>query len=222
MEGRGSEQDCVKRGGRKASFGHRSAFRQGGGRGEMMRGSMVLVLLAGLGLSGCVVTPPPPLLVAYPGPNKTEPLFRADDAACQGEAVRGPVVSAPAPAAASRPGGPVTPGNSVAVTSAGEVPTLTPGIVYLRCMAMRDNVVQPLVTRSPTVVVYRNYPAYPVYSGFGDYYPWLYGGYGDLDYYGRFGGYRGYGFRDGYAFHDGFRGHEGFRDGGFRGGGWHR
>ena len=155
-----------------------------------------LIVVVGV-LSGCVQVPPvpPAMLVAYPGQGRTEAVFRTDDAACQGEAARwGAAAGAP--------------------VAAGEaVEGLSPGQVYLRCMAMRGNVVQPMVASMPAAVVYRSYLAYPVYSGFGDYSPWLYGGYGGFGYYGRFGGYRGfYGNREGY----GFRG--GFREGGFRGG----
>ncbi len=177
-------------------------------------------------LSGCVAAPPayvappgPPQLVAYPGPGKTDTTFRADDVACQQEAVTPPA-----------------PGTALDARPDGAPATLTPGLRYLRCMVVHDNIVQPVATQNPAY--YASYGRYPVFGYYNDYYPWLYGGglygFGYYRGYGYFNGYRGYGFRGGYGFRDGgyarggfgggFRGEgfrgEGFRGEGFRGGGF--
>lgn len=165
----------------------------------MMGRSIWVVLVVSGALSGCVVVPreppPPPLLVAYPGQGKTEAAFRADDVVCQAEAAAGRVNALVA----------VRSGAAPMVAAAEDLATLPPGQVFLRCMAVRGNVVQPVLASAPVTVVYRSYPAYPVYAGFGDYYPWVYGGYGGFGY---TRGYYGYAFRGGY--------------GGYRGGGWRR
>ena len=200
------------------------------------RGCVVTAMLLGA-LGGCAEPPPPPqsppLLVAYPGPTKTTAQFQADDAVCRSAA------SHPAGAIASGPGSPMrapttsggneTPSSATpdpaAPQLAGTPPTppSTPGTVYLQCMAAHYNIVQPVAPDVP--VAYTYYDPYPVYLGFGDYYPFLYGGYFGFGYFGRYGGYRGFhGYRGGYGFRDGFgyRGGYGFRDGGFRnGGGFH-
>jgi hypothetical protein len=151
-----------------------------------------MVLLLG-GLSGCVVAPPPPLqpvpLVAVPGAAKTEAEFRQDDTTCR-------TAAAPLPPAPSQP-----------ATSGVQVPPgPAPAEAYLRCMSAHNNVVQPVAQAEPALYGY--YPAYPVYAGLYDPYPWLYGGYyGGFGFYGRCcGGYRG--------------GYGGFRDAGFGGGGY--
>jgi hypothetical protein len=159
------------------------------------------------GMAGCTIVPPPPppqpLLVAYPGAGKDPGLFQQDDAFCKTASA-----SPPGPP----PGAPVgTPPG--AEPAPGTVPQLTPGQVYLRCMAARGNVIQPLPQAAPPPL-YAYYAPYPVYGVYGGSYPWLYGDYFAFGF--GFGGYRGYGFRDNY-----FRGgYGGFRDGGFRDGGF--
>ncbi len=164
-------------------------------------GAAITLALATTGLGACtVVAPVPPQVpyVAIPGPAKTDVQFHQDDTTCRAASVLLPVAEPVAGAAAG-------------------VQAEPPGVAYLRCMALRNNVIQPLATVAPPLYAY--YPAYPVYQRYGDYYPWLYGGYGygGLGYAGFYGGgwrgYGGYGFREG-----GFR-EGGFRDGGFRGGG---
>ena len=173
------------------------------------------------GLAGCVVAPPPPSpqipLVAIPGPTKTQAQFQQDDTACRVAAVALPPAPGSAPAVAA-------PADPTAVPQ-----QMPPGAIYLRCMASRDNVIEPLAPARP--VLYGYYSDYPIYAGFGDTYPWLYGDYYGFGFYGGFGGgygrygFRNYGFRD-YGFRGGeggFRGGEGgFRggEGGFRGGGF--
>ncbi len=168
------------------------------------------------GLAGCTVAPPPPApLVALPGPGKTQVAFGQDDVACRTAAAQ--------PAAA--PATPVAPAASP-TAGAAALPPLSPGEWYLRCMASRNNVIQPLAAASPAYYGY--YSAYPVYAGFGDYYPFLYGvGFFGDGFYGRGfygGGFYGHGFYGhgfyGGGFHGGYGGfHGGGGEGGFHGGG---
>lgn len=162
------------------------------------------------GLAGCAAQPPTPL-VALPGPAKTEAQFREDDAACRTEALRAPA-SAVAQSAASQP----APGQDQASASTATV--MPSGVVYLRCMTARQNVVAPLEPAPPALYGY--YAPYPVYAGVGFGYPLFYdtafapgfyrGGYGRL-----YGGYPIFGFRHG-GFHNG-----GYHGGGYHGGGHH-
>jgi hypothetical protein len=146
------------------------------------------------GLAGCVAVPMqqpgPPLLVAYPAQGKPEPAFREDDTLCR--------------------------------TASGQTPApgteLSPGQIYLRCMASRGNIIQPVQGSQQVAyaqpATYAYDPPFPIYAAYDGYYPWLYGGYlgGGFG----FGGYRGGYDRGGYgAFRDGS-----FRDGGFHGGGF--
>ena len=160
-------------------------------------------MLAVLGAAGCTVVPPPPApLVALPGPGKTPLAFGQDDARCRTAAASVPIVQpaiAPAQPAASAPQ-PGTPPTGPAV--------LTPGEAYLRCMASNGDIIQPLAVAHPAYYGY--YPAYPVYAGFGDYYPFLYGDFVGV---GFFGGYYG-GYRSGFG-----GDHFGYGGGGFHGGG---
>ncbi len=181
------------------------------------------------GLAGCVLPPPlpppPPPLVALPGPGKTQAVFQADDAGCRAAAdatpPTGQTITVPIQGAA-----PVQATGEAQATAPAATQTIqvTPGMVYLRCMADHQDIVQPLAPVRP--LYYGYYAAYPIYYGFGDTYPWLYGDYFGFGFfgggfYGRGfygGGFRDYGFRD-YGFRgDGFRGGEGFRGGGFGGG----
>ena len=173
-----------------------------------MASGRLLAALALVGVTGCtVIPPPPPPLVALPGPTKTQASFAQDDVVCRVAAGQAqPAAVAPR----APPAQPATPAASTAPLAPGSAAPLplTPGELYLRCMASRNNVIQPLAVVRPAF--YGFYDAYPVYAGFGDYYPFLYGGY--------FGGYYG-GFRGGYygGFHGGFGG--GYGGGGFHGGG---
>ena len=213
------------------------------------------LIVGGASLAGCVAAPPPvqPLLVAYPGPGKTEPLFHADDGLCRAAAAQPPLAgpgaaypgaSAPAPYQPSGyQGGPSSQQMYAAQTygdfaqasppppqeplpstqpiapppngAAGQplqtqpLQTLTPGQVYLRCMAERGNTITALAQQPQPLYGY--YPAYPVYAVTGGYYPWLYGGYFGFGY-----GFGGFGFRDG--FHGGYGYGRGFEGGGYRGG----
>ena len=195
------------------------------------RGRVVAAVAVGA-LSGCAapLPPPPPqqaLLAAYPGQDKPEGAFRADDAACQAGAAQG-VVAAPGPAPLRKGAAPrrIQPAPAQPEVDDGTGPgapdlaSLTPGQLYLRCMVARGNVVQPVAATNP--VAYAYYAPYPVYA-FGDYSPWLYGGFfgfglGYGGFYRGYGyggyGYRGYGYR-GYGYR-GFGFRDGFRDGGFR------
>jgi hypothetical protein len=174
----------------------------------------VILLTAGVllaGMTGCTIVPPPPppqpLLVAYPGPGKDPGLFQQDDAFCKQASTTPPAPQAGAPG--TPPGAEPAPGT---------VPQLTPGQVFLRCMAARGNTIQPLPQAAPPPV-YAYYAPYPVYGVYGGAYPWLYGDYFAFGL--GYGGYRGYGFRDEYfrGGYGGFREGGGFRDGGgFRGG----
>lgn len=158
-------------------------------------------------LAGCTAasqSPPQPVpLVAIPGPAKTEAQFHADDTACRAAAVTLPA-SAPAQPAA---------GQDQAQGDAAAALAMPPGVIYLRCMAARQNTIEPLAPAPP--VLYSYYPAYPIYAGAGFGFPGFYNDFGAFGFYGAgFGGFYG-----GY----GYRGHRdyGFRDGGFRGGGFH-
>ncbi len=162
------------------------------------------------GLTGCVVAPLPPQqipLVAVPGPAKTDVVFRQDDLACRAAAVELPP-DAPAPARPA-PTAQGTTSPAAAVSSPDALPPMPPAVIYLRCMENRGNIVQPMAPAyaSGPPVVYGYYPGYPVYAGFGDTYPWLYGD--------SFGFYRG-GWVGGWG--GGWRGGWG---GGWRGG-WRR
>jgi hypothetical protein len=159
------------------------------------------------GMAGCTIVPlpppPQPMLVAYPGPGKDPGLFQQDDSFCKTASVSPP---APPPGSGAAPYQGVDP-------APGTMPLLTPGQVYLRCMAARGNTIQPLPQAAPPPL-YAYYAPYPVYGVYGGSYPWLYGGYFGFGL--GYGGYRGYGFRDDYfrgGFHDGYRGGYG---GGFR------
>lgn len=185
-----------------------------------------------LALGGCATPPPPPppLLVAYPGPTKTTADFQADDTACRGLAAQPPGPPQPAltgrssaAAAESRvpQSSPPNPNDAQQAGTPPQSPS-TPGSIYLQCMAARYNIVQPIEPDVP--VAYAYYNPYPVYLGYGDYYPFLYGSYFGVGYFGRYGGYRGFhGYRGGYGFHNGFgyRGGYGFGGGGYHGGGFH-
>ncbi|WP_216850912.1 hypothetical protein [Acidisphaera sp. L21] len=187
-------------------------------------------LVMAAGLAGCVLPPPlppPPIpLVALPGPGKTEAQFQGDDGLCRNAANTVPRdgYAAPPPGArppqsnAYRPAQPPPQGTQPADTyagsaQAGEPPPVqvTPGMVYLRCMADHQNIVQPMAPARP--VLYGYYPAYPVYAGFGGYYPWLYGDAIGFGFYGGWGGGWG-GYRGGWG-GGGYRGGWGGR-GGFR------
>jgi len=158
------------------------------------------VMLLG-GLAGCVAPTPPPL-VAVPGPAKTDAAFRQDDAACRAVAAALPPVAAPSPvsqhtAAAS------TNGQAAVQPAAAEPLATPPRVVYLNCMTAHNNAAVPLPRVQPAYV---GYPAYPVYAGFGDYYPWLYGN-DVVGFYGFYGGCCGW-------YGGGFQG--GWDQGGFR------
>ena len=151
-------------------------------------------------LSGCVAAPIPVApgnipVVAIPGPTKTEAEFRQDDLTCRAAAV--PLPPNPTSPTASQP-------------AAAQQPEYPPGVAYLRCMASRQNTIEPYSIAQP--VVYAYYPAYPIYAGIGYGYPYYYGGYASFGFYRLYGGGRYF------AFHDGYRG--GFRDGGYHGGGF--
>ena len=211
-----------------------------------LRAFVCVVSLAGL--SGCVDAAPavlsPAPLVAVPGPTKTAEEFQQDDLACRAVVAEPPhdLKKAPTalqPAADGSPPGKDT--NAPIRMEASPQPVVQPGVAYLRCMGSRYNIVEPLSVSQ--TVTYGSYPAYPVYGGSTDYYPWLYdgyyggfyngfccgvgfgfgrgfyghgfygGGYGGRGYYGR--GFGGGGFRGA----GGYRGGGGFGGGGFRGGG---
>jgi hypothetical protein len=196
------------------------------GRGVVARCAVALALGA---MDGCTVVPPPPPLVAIPGPSKTQAAFEQDDAACRATAFQAPPVQAASGQAASNQAPSGQPGNAAAGHSTGGA-TMTPpaaalasdtadpmppGLAYLGCMATRNNIVEALPIAPPAF--YGVAPAYPVYAGFGDYYPFLYGDSVGVGFYGGFGG----GYRGGYGggFRDGYGG--GFR-GGYGGGGYGR
>ena len=182
------------------------------------------------GLTGCVAAPPPvyspPPLVAVPGPAKTQAQFTQDDGACRAEAGQAAQTSQPQPAPGQVQG--VAPGQSQAqqptspssgYASSGQVANAPagaqqaagqapPGLVYLRCMSARNNLVEPLPTAAPPAYAY--YVPDPLYP-YGDYAPFLYSGYG----FGFFGGCCYGGFREGYYRGGGFGGFGGYRGGGF-------
>lgn len=218
-----------------------------------------LVLLLPVALAACVVAPPlgPPEvpLVAVPGPTKTEAQFRQDDATCRAASVELPPGDADGPAAAANPAPRASAGGAAAGAADGRAAAATqqapptaapPGVTYLRCMEVRNNLIEPLVPDGPPLYGY--YAAYPVWASFGDPYPWYYGNYVSFGfyggrwygrgwyggryyggrYYGGYGGRWGDGWRGGWAggrygggggFGPGFRG-DGFRGGGFGGDGF--
>ena len=172
-------------------------------------------------VTGCVVAPPPAPLVALPGQGKTYLAFQQDDLACRIAVGQVPVAATDG-----------TPQAAVGVAATAQtVPVADPALGYLQCMTARGNVIQPLPQAYATV-----YPGYGyVYSGFGDYYPWLYadrvafgfwgfGWGGGWGYYGHgYGGFRGYygGFGRG-GFYGGGYDRGGFNRGGFDRGGFNR
>jgi len=192
------------------------------------------------GLGGCAAQGPAQPLVTLPGPAKTEAQFREDDAACRTEALQAsaavptqPTAAQPAvaqPVAAQPPLGQGQPSANTAAAAA-----MPPGVVYLRCMTVRQNVVESL--NPPPPPLYGYYAPYPIYAGVGFGYPFFYdnffafgfyhggyGGYGRGGYggYGRggYGGYGGHGY-GGHGYGGGGYGGHGFAGGGFggRGGG---
>jgi len=167
-----------------------------------MRGSrIVAALLFSGGLAGCVTAPRPPQpapLVAVPGLTKTEAEFRRDDTVCRAAAVvlpPNPTATQPSTAAAAAP---VKLESVKPAEVAQDAPP--PGLVYLRCMEARQNIIEPLAPAIP--VYYSYYPAYPVYGGS----PFF------------FNSFVGFGF---YGGHYG-RHYGGFHHGGFGRGGFHR
>jgi len=173
----------------------------------MRRGMTFAAALLSGGLAGCTVAQPPPQpapLVAVPGPAKAEAEFRQDDTACRAAAV----VLPPNPSAAAQPGAaPVssTKPADQAVAQTQDAPP--PGLVYLRCMEARHNIVEPLTPVQPAPYGY--YASYPIY----DRSPYYYGG--SPFFFGSFGFYGG-----GYRRHYGGYNHHGFHGGGFHGGGF--
>lgn len=194
----------------------------------MAKTTMLGTVLVLSGLAGCVPPPPPqpPLqqaqgpqqvpFVAVPGPTKTEAQFHQDDTTCRAMSVQfppGPGANTPAyrPVAGSASAS----GSAQGTPPAGAEPEMPAGVAYLRCMAVRNNVIQPLASAPPPLYAY--YPAYPVFVGFGYPYPFLYDGLG-------FGFGFGFGFGGGFGggfgrYDRGFR-EGGFREGEFRGGGF--
>ena len=172
-----------------------------------IRWSVSMVMLGTL--AGCVlpppVPPPAPPLVALPGSGKTQAQFQADDAECRTAANNVPINGQAVPASPPAASTPAQAG--AAPPAAPQVVIVTPGMVYLRCMTSHSNTVQALAPVHPAFYGY--YAPYPIYAGFGDYYPWLYGDGIGFGFYGGYGGWRG-----GYG---GWRGGD-FRGGDFRGG----
>ena len=133
-------------------------------------------------LSGCVDAAPaelsPAPLVAVPGPTKTAEEFQQDDLACRAGVAEPPhdlkrAPTALQPAADANP--PSKDANAPIRMEAPQQPVVQPGVAYLRCMGSRYNIIEPLSVSQ--TVTYGSYPAYPVYGGSTDYYPWLYDGY---------------------------------------------
>lgn len=185
------------------------------------------MLLAGL--SGCVAAPSaPPMpapLVAVPGPTKTTAEFQQDDIACRAAAAEPPPDLKPAPAALQPPAGSNAASKDAPAPTRLESsprPATSLGVTYLRCMNSRYNIIEPLSASQP--ITYGYYPAYPVYGGSSDYYPWLYGGFYDGFCCGvgfGFGrGYYGHGYYGGRGYGGGRFG-GGYHGGGFHGGGFH-
>ena len=181
-----------------------------------MRGikTFAALVLSG-GLAACTAAAPPlqPVpLVAVPGPTKTEAEFRQDDTACRAAAVvlpANPSTPSTRPAAPSTPTAAPSNGQATNPVAGQAQDSAPPGLVYLRCMEARQNVVQPLAPAQP--VLYGYYAPYPIY----DSYPFYYGGY--PFFYGGFGvGF----FSGGYGRHYGGFHHHGFHGGGFHGGGF--
>ncbi len=180
------------------------------------------------GLCGCAAQSPaqPSPLVALPGPAKTEVQFREDDAACRTEALQASS-NVPSQSTAVQPAVAQTaaaqPTLGQGQPSADTAAAMPPGVVYLRCMTARQNVVESLNPTPPPSYGY--YAPYPLYAGVGFGYPFFYdnfftfgfyhGGYGHFH-----GGHGGYGgFRNGGYGRGGFGG-RGFAGGGFGGGGF--
>ena len=181
------------------------------------------------GLAGCapVSVYQPALLVALPGPAKTQAAFHQDDADCR---IQAAALPAP-PSQAQATQAPLRPGEDPSAD-----PARLAGVTYFRCMTARNNVVELRPQQIP--VLYSYYEPMPIYGdyGDGDYFPWLYpggvhgfggyhGGYRYAGGYRGFDGYRGFeGYRGGYEGARGFQGREfgGFHGGGgFGGGGFH-
>ena len=177
---------------------------------------LILSPLLLCGLAGCVVpypiAPPQVPYVAVPGPTKTEAQFRQDDTTCRAFAVQLP--QEPARSAEGPPAAAPSQQAAAQQASAGALPPEPPGAVYLHCMAVRGNPIEPLAQTAP--LLYGFYRPYPLYVGYGGYYPWLSGGY-----YGPYvGGFYGFGFNHGYGW-GGYGGLRGGGYGGYRGGGRH-
>lgn len=156
-------------------------------------------------------------LVAVPGPGKTQAQFAADDMACR---------SAPAQAAGRSRAAAAEPGTSFPSLAQGGQPVGdSPGVGYLRCMASRNNTVEPIEEPQP-LPVYGYYPAYPVYAGYDYGFPVFYDDFFGLGFYYGFGGFYHRGFYRGfYGYGRGFDrggygrfGGPGYGYGGFRGG----
>ncbi len=143
------------------------------------------------GLTGCVAGPPPPVpLVAVPGPAKTQAEFRQDDAACRAAAVDLPSMTGRSSGRAltTAPGS----GSAPVQPAVEQEPAPPPGVTYLRCMAGRNNIVQPFTP--PRLAGYGYAPSYGPYDGYGAY-PWLYDGAVGFGFYGGCcGGFRGGGY----------------------------
>ena len=130
------------------------------------------------GLGGCAAqSPAQPLpLVALPGAAKTEAQVREDDAACRTEALQAPsnVPSQPTavqPAAAQSAAAQPTLGQGQPSANTAAAAAMPPGVVYLRCMTSRQNVVESLNPTPPPLYGY--YAPYPLYAGVGFGYPFF-------------------------------------------------
>ena len=182
-------------------------------------------------LTGCVAAPPPvaptPMqvpLVAVPGPNKTPAQFAADDAACRTSPTpaqapgAGRGLAGQAGAAAPRTAG--YPAAYPELAPDGNAPD-SPGVGYLRCMAARNNTVEPY-PEPEAPVLYGAYPAFPVYAGYDYGFPVFYDGFFGLGFYAGYGGFyhRGFGYgRYGYGGYGryAFNGYGGYGRGGYGG-----
>ena len=183
--------------------------------------SILTATVALAALAGCVAPPATPTpvqvpLVAVPGPDKTPAQFAADDAACRGSAS---APSQPQPATTGAASGPAYPSLAGGVQPAAD----SPGVGYLRCMAARNNTVEPIEEPEPPVL-YGYHPAYPVYAGYDYGFPVFYGGFYNLGFFAGYGGFyhRGFGGYDRFGYRGlGYRGYGGYGHHGFNGGGFH-
>ena len=153
---------------------------------------ILLVSLAGLGLSGCVAAVPvQPTLTVIPGKDKTEANLRADDAACRSPRASGPAAST---AAGSASQAPITADQYYAcMASRGEDVVQQQPRPYAYAAPVYAPYAYPAIAAYPYPYPYYGYPYGPAYFG-----PYVGFGFGF-----RYGGFYG---RYGYGFHGGYHG----------------